>query len=84
MNLFGFSLPSLFRNRDASKPHKGRMTKKHVKTGRYHNKRRNRGTRKYKMRGGWGQPSLPLPNPSNIMKGGWGSDYDSNNKQIKM
>jgi len=28
------------------------MTKKHVKTGRYHNKRRNRGTRKYKMRGG--------------------------------
>jgi hypothetical protein len=54
IKLFGISLslPSMFGNRHTSKRDKGHMTKKHIKTGRYHNKQRKRGTRKYKMRGG--------------------------------
>ena len=51
-------------------------TKKRAKKGTSRSKGRNKGTRKYKMRGGWGEPALPvsLPTISKLMKGGWGSD----------
>lgn len=73
MNLFGISLSGMFGKSRKTNRRKSRTTQKHVKKGTSSkNGRRKRGTRKYKMRGGWGEPTLPVsfPTISKLMKGG--------------
>jgi len=52
INLFGLSLSKLFGKSRKTRSRKGHITTKRVKKYTGRKKGRNRGTRKYKMRGG--------------------------------